>query len=172
MATIYRYSDSTAGGSQEVFKGGIQVLTAVKIPFLDALLAPSSLAIVTEVSMQNSETIQFFMTFDDVISWFYFGKGMGQMSVRGLLLTNEEGTPGLPVLLQDVMKVTRGKAVQVSMGNAVFRCVMTGFNLNMSQDPSPVVEFTLNLSIVGHNLPTREKQNVPCDYNPRFDDVI
>lgn len=168
MATIYHYSDNNS----EVFKGGIQVLTAVKIPFLDVLLTPANLAIVTELSMQNAETIQFFMTFDDVISWFYFGKGMGQMTIRGLLLTNESGTPGLPVLLQDVMKTTRGKSVQVSLGNAVFRCVMTSFNLSMSQDPSPIVEFTLGLNIVGHNLPTREKQNVPCEYNPRFDDLI
>ena len=164
MAAIYRYT-----GDKEVFKGGVQILTAVKLPFLEELLAPKNLALITEVSMQNAETIQFFMTFDDVISWFYFGKGLGQMLVRGMLLINETGTPGLSVLLQDVMKNTRGKSVQISIGNIVFRCVMTSFNLNMTQDPSPVVEFTLGLSIVSHNLPTREQQNLPCDYNPRFD---
>ena len=166
MAAIYYYAD----GNRELFKGGINVLTAVKIPFLEKLLTPANLAIVSELSIRNSETIQFFMTFDDVISWFYFGKGMGQMSIRGLLLTNAGGTPGLPVLLQDVMRNARGNAVQVSLGTAVFRCVMTSFDLSMTQDPSPVVEFTLGLNIVGHNLPTRQQQNVPCEYNPRFNE--
>lgn len=171
MAAIYHYTQTQSGPS-ELFKAGIQVLTAVKIPFLERLLAPENLTVITEISMQNTETVQFFMTFDDVISWFYFGKGMGHMGIRGLLLTSENGTPGLSVLLQDVMKSARGQSVQVSLGNAVFRGVLTAFHLNLSQDPSPVVEFALSLNIVGHNLPTREKQNLPCDYNPRFDDVI
>ena len=155
----------------EIFKSGINVLTSVRVPFLDTLLAPSNLALITEMSIQNNETVQFFMTFDDAINWFYFGKGLGTLSIRGMLLTCEGGTPGLPVLLDDVMRKTRGKSVDVSLGNAVFRCLLTSFNMSLSQDPSPVVEFTLNLSIYSHNLPTRERINVPCDYNPRFDDL-
>jgi len=175
MAAIYHYAPALHSRPSlygEIFKGGIQVITAVKIPFLDNLLTPGNLAIITELSMQNSETVQFFMTFDDVISWFYFGKGLGQMSIRGLLLTNEGGTPGLPILLRDVMKSTRGKSVQVSIGNTVFRSVMTSFTLNMTQDPSPVVEFTLGLNIVGHTLPTRELLHTNCSYKPWVDDSI
>lgn len=170
MAAIYHYNNS-GNGNQEIFKSGINVLTSVKVPFLDTLLTPANLAVITEMSIQNSETVQFFMTFDDAINWFYFGKGLGSLTIRGMLLTCENGTPGLGVLLDDVMRKARGKSVDVSLGNAVFRCLMTSFNLNLSQDPSPVVEFTLGLSIYAHSLPTREKINVPCDYNPRFDDL-
>ena len=169
MAAIYYYSGSQTDSPHEIFKDGIQVLTAVDIPFLKVLLAPKNLAIVTELSMQNSETIQFFMTFDDVISWFYFGKGMGQMSIRGLLLTSNAGTPGLSVLLNDVMQATRGVMVPVSIGNMVFNCMMTSFNLSMTQDPSPVVEFTLALNIVYHYLPGPKAKDVSCDYNPSAD---
>lgn len=169
MAAIYRYD--TSGGSQELFKSGINVLTSVKVPFLDTLLSPDNLSVITEMSIQTSETVQFFMTFDDAINWFYFGKGLGSLNIRGLLLTCDKGTPGLSVLLDDVMRKTRGKSVDVSLGNAVFRCLLTSFNLNLTQDPSPVIEFSLGLSIYSHNLPTREKVNVPCEYNPRFDDL-
>lgn len=170
MAAIYHYNNS-ATGSKEVFRSGINVLTSVRVPFLDNLLAPSNLAVITEMSIQTNETVQFFMTFDDAINWFYFGKGLGTLTLRGILLTCDDGTPGLPVLLDDVMRKTRGKSVDVSIGNAVFRCLMTSFNMNLSQDPSPVVEFNLSLSIYSHNLPSRERINVPCDYNPRFDDL-
>lgn len=169
MAAIYHYN--TSEGNKEVFRSGINVLTSVKVPFLDNLLAADNLALITEMTIQNSETVQFFMTFDDAINWFYFGKGLGSLSIRGMLLTSDKGTPGLPVLLDDVMRKMRGKSVDVSLGNAVFRCLMTSFNLSLTQDPSPMVEFTLGLSIYSHNLPTREKVNVPCDYNPRFDDL-
>jgi hypothetical protein len=167
MAAIYHYNTS----DQEIFRAGINVLTNVKVPFLDTLLAPGNLALITELGIQNNETVQFFLTFDDAINWFYFGKGMGSINIRGMLLTCDSGTPGLPVLLDDVMRKMRGKSVDVSLGNAVFRCIMTSFNLMLTQDPAPVVEFTLGLNIYSHNLPTREKANVACDYNPRFDEL-
>lgn len=163
MATIYRYN---TGDGSEFFAGGIHVLNSVQLNFMNDLLDPANISVITEVSVQNSETIQFFLTFDDIISWFYFGKGMGTMSIRGLLLTNQNGTPGLPVLLSSVMRQLRGKAVAVSIGNAVFACVLTNFTLNLTQDPAPVVDFTLSMNIVNHNLPLDRNINVTCAFNP------
>lgn len=171
MAAIYHYNNS-ATGDRDIFKSGINVLTSVRVPFLDTLLTKGNLAVITEMGIQNNETIQFFMTFDDAINWFYFGKGLGSLTIRGMLLTCDDGTPGLPILMDDVMRKTRGRSVDVSLGNAVFRCILTSFNLNLTQDPAPVVEFTLNLSIYAHNLPARERLNLPCDYNPRFDETF
>lgn len=167
MAAIYTY-DTTGG---ELFRAGINVLSSIRLPFLDSLLygapgAGSTLTIITELSVQNSETIQFFLTFDDLVSWFYFGKGMGTMSIRGLMLTNDSGTPGLPALLSSSMSRLRGRSVGASIGNAVFTCVMTNFSLHMTQDPSPVVDFTINLSIVDHSLPVERPVNSACAYNP------
>ena len=170
MAAIYTYHDSGVSGS-ELFKAGINVINSVKVEFLEDLLAPGSLCVITDLGVQTSETVQFFMTFDDLISWFYFGKGLGALTVRGLLFTCTSGTPGLPILLNQVMRKARGKAVRVSVGSAVFSCVLTNMNLSLTQDPSPTVEFTLSLSIVEHNLPGREREVVPCEYNPRFDDI-
>ncbi len=173
MASIYHYNQSPTNEGAELFRDGINVLTCVKIPFLETLLASENLAVITELSMQNNEVIQFFLTFDDAISWFYFGKGLGSLSLRGLLLTCDEGTPGLPILLNDVMEKTRGQLVEISLGNTVFRCVMTSFNLSLSQDPSPVVEFNLALNIVGHTLPVRDNREAfPCTYNPIFDNML
>lgn len=162
MASIYHYDNT----GKDLFLGGVQVITSVKLDFLGTLLDPSNLTVITEVSMQNAETVQFFMTFDDVISWFYFGKGMGNMSIHGLMLTNERGTPGLPVLLSTTMQTMRGKSVKVSIGNAVFTCVLTNFTVHLTQDPSPIAEFTLSLNIVDHTLPISRPSNTSCVFNP------
>ena len=168
MAAVYVYNTEGA----DLFKGGVAVLSSVRLQFLEDLLSnltagrDGNLTIITELSMQNSETVQFFLTFDDLISWFYFGKGMGSISIRGLMLTNDKGTPGLPVLLSTTMRNLRGQQVGVSIGNAVFSCVMTNFTLHMTQDPTPVAEFVLNLNIVDHNLPIDRPLNTSCEYNP------
>ena len=164
MATIFHYNTQGA----DIFKGGISVLSAVRIQFLQSLFEnPNNLCVVTDLGIQNSETIQFFLTFDDMINWFYFGKGMGSMTIRGLLLTSDGGTPpGLLLLLSEGMSQLRGQQVSVSVGNATFVGVMSNFSLNLTQDPAPMVEFQINLNIVHHTLPIRRRVNVNCAYNP------
>lgn len=160
MATIYQY-DKISG--KEFFKAGIQVINSVNVEFLGKLLDDKSLTVITELSAQTSEVVQFFTSFDDIINWFYFGKGVGTLTISGMLLTNDKGTPGLPILLDEVMRNTRGKMVGVSIGNAAFNCVLTGLSFQMTQDPSPVVSFHLNLGIVGHSLPMQREETTTCE---------
>lgn len=163
MAAVYQYN---LNDKSEMFKAGIQVISGVKVDFLSTLLNPESLCVITEMSMQNSETVQFFLTFDDVISWFYFGKGMGSLTIGGILLTNDKGTPGLSTLLGTVLPELRGTAVRVSMGSATFECLLTSFTLDLTQDPSPLVRFSLMLNIVNHTLKTNRNPSRVCDFNP------
>jgi hypothetical protein len=166
MAALYFYHS----GNREVFRGGLQVLTSVRFDFLGDLLQPGNQAIITGLSVQAQDVVQFFLTFDDFISWFYFGKGLGTLQIQGLLMTcgidATFATPGLNVLLGDVMRRMRGKSVTVSLGNAAFSGVLTGLQLNMVQDPSPLVEFSLNLAIVNHTLPSNRPTELGCSYNP------
>ena len=141
MATIYKYDTET---KEELFKCGIQVLTSVKLEFLEDLVTQENLTVITEMSIQAAETVQFFLTFDDVINWFYFGKGLGTMTIQGLILTGANKDAGLHTFLNESMGKMRGKSVQASVGNIVFTGVLTNFSLNFTQDPAPLVAFSLS----------------------------
>lgn len=161
MAAIYHYNET-----DEIFKCGIKVLNSVKLEFLKELLTDKNQTIITELSIQAAETVQFFLTFDDVINWFYFGKGLGTMTIQGLILTGDEGSPGLSTFLNVSMKEMRGKTVQASVGNAIFYGVLTNFSLNLTQDPSPIIAFTLSFAVVDHNLPGNLQNTPNCSYDP------
>lgn len=167
MAAIYTYDSSS---NAEIFKGGINVITAVSLPSeFDAIKTSSnSLSVITDISFQTSEVIQFFLTFDDIVNWIYFGKGLGTMTIKGMLLTTtNNSTPGLPSLLTGTLAALRGKEVTISIANsnsggATFNCVMTSANISMTQDPSPVVEYVINLSIISHTIPMKQQFISTC----------
>lgn len=165
MAAIYQY----AGGGRELFRGGTQVLTSVEFDFLQGLLPPASRIMVTSLTVQTQDVVQYFLSFDDLISWFYFGAGLGTMQVGGIVLSCGDaagGTGGLSRLLGELMRRMRGRAVTVSVGNAAFFGVLNGLNLSLVQDPAPVVEFTLALTMTGHTLPSNRPTELGCLYNP------
>ena len=137
----------------EFFKGDLHLVSSVYVDFLQNFIGSDSLAIVTQVGIQNSDTIQYIMTFDDVINFFYFGKGMGSITISGMLLSNGNGElPGAYRFHNDVIGSARGKRVKVSMGNTVFVGVISNFGINVIADPN-VAEFTISLSVVNHNIP-------------------
>lgn len=151
MAAIF----FTPTDGKNVFKGGLQVNTSISIPFLRNLIGPASNLIVTDVSVQNSDTVQFFLTFDDFISWFYFGKGLGQLAIRGMILEDCNGNlPGVNTLYQAIGDI-RGTEQLVSFGNIVFTGVLTNFTTTVSSDIVNAANFELSLQIVNHSLPTK-----------------
>ena len=69
----------------------------IKVPKIDNILGKSGLALYTQVSVQLAETLQYFLTFDDVIKFIHFGKGLGNITAEGILFSDCSGTiPGLP----------------------------------------------------------------------------
>lgn len=140
---------------KNVFQGGLHVNNSVSIPFLRNLIGPGSNMIITDVAVQNSDTIQFFLTFDDFISWFYFGKGLGTLSIRGMLLEDCNGNlPGINSLYQNIGRV-RGTEQLISFGNVVFTGVLTTFTTTVSTEIANVANFELQLQIVDHSLPAK-----------------
>jgi hypothetical protein len=148
MAATY-YS---AGGG-DLFKrqtGGASSI--LKIPLLDDIIGTSGLAIYSDVTMQLGETIQYFLTFDDVIKYVHFGKGVGNIAVSGVLFSDCSGQmPGAARFLQAFSSL-RGKSQQITLGNQTFTVIVTNCNLSLLAEPDFMANFQMIFSVVDHQL--------------------
>lgn len=148
---------------KSLFKGGLTLISPVRLNFMEGFIGPASLAIVTRVGIQNRDTIQYFMTFDDAIHYFYFGKGMGQISISGMILSDDTGAmPGVSHYYNNVIGQNRGKSVYVSMGNITFEGVISNFTTDTTVDPEFVTQYEITLTIVNHNIPRPVSRTAMC----------
>ncbi len=160
MAAIFL---TLSEGSQPIFHGNFTANTVVSVDFLNGLVSDlNSHTIITDVSIDNSDIVQYILTFDDVINWFFFGKGVGQITIRGILFTDCDGkAPGLPAFYNSIGN-NRGRVVRISMGPVVFSAIIQAFNTTVVADPTHLVEFSVSLGIVDHQL-GRPNVQVNCN---------
>jgi len=136
----------------DVFKSGGTADHLVKIPEVDNIVGTSGLALYTEVSMQISETIQYFLTFDDVIKFIHFGKGLGTIAVQGIMFSDCSGDlPGLPKF-SAAISALRGKEQDITIGDIGLTAIMTSAQVNLTGEPDTMGQFVFNFSIVNHQL--------------------
>lgn len=156
-AIFYQYStDNTT-----IFKGGINVTENVTIGFLADLIGRRGMMIINEVAWQNRDTIQYFLTFDDLISYFYFGKGLGQVTITGSIFhdcENGNNWSGLDGLTRKLGEIRGTKLDNVRFGSVAFEAVMSSFTLRASADPQSIhsVDFVVQLDIISSTLPAAE----------------
>jgi len=143
---------------RDLFKGGISFTNVVKVydrngnDMLGHMLNNFGMTIITNVQVSNSDIVQYFLTFDDVISYFFFGKGLGTIAISGVMFANCDGTmPGVS-LLYSVIGEQRGLPVVVSLGGHSFKGIISNFTTTTTADPEPVTEFQLNLNIIHHEI--------------------
>lgn len=150
MAAIY-YTSST----KDVFKNGIDFKAPINISILsDVFQTPDNLALVTSVALQSTEVIQFFLTFDDVINYLFFGKGLGSLTISGILFCDCSGNiPGLGTFMTSYGK-SRGQPVQMSIGSVVFEGIISNLACTLIAEPDTMMEFTLQVSLIKNSLPT------------------
>lgn len=161
MAAIFLTLNPT---NHTLFKSGMAINNSVQIPFLSSLIgqtnqvsqnAQTGILIVTEVQVQNRDTVQYFLTFDDVISYFYFGKGLGTLSISGMVFSDcNNYFGGLSSLTNQIGRI-RGTTQAISFGNVVFSAVLSAFTLRSSSDVGSLnyIEFNLQMDIIDHSLP-------------------
>jgi hypothetical protein len=151
MAAIF-YIPTT--NENTLFKNNMQVNTAVSVPFLFDLVGPLGFLIVSEVTVQNRDTIQYFLTFDDLISYFYFGKGLGTISINGLMFSDCNGYFRGLNMFNNMISRIRGSVQNISFGNAVFSGVISAFTMRASADEgmNNAIEFNLQLDVIDHSL--------------------
>jgi hypothetical protein len=147
-----------------MFKGNFPVSNIVKIEGFDNALSPDrtgpgiplgsklSLSIITDVSIDNSETVQYFLTFDDVINYFYFGKGLGTITINGMLFSDCDGNvPGVNAFYE-IISNKRGQPMTVSLGAYGFTGIISNYRTAVAADPTMLIEFQLTLTIISHTL--------------------
>jgi hypothetical protein len=124
----------------------------IKVPSVDDVIGKSGLAIYTDVTLQLGETIQYFLTFDDVIKFIHFGKGVGNVVANGILFSNcDSDIVGLPKLLQAI-RALRGQETKILIGSETFTSILTNASINITGEPDTMANFQVVFSVVNHNL--------------------
>lgn len=161
-AIFYNLSQNNA-----VFKAGFPVVSPVMISFFKDNAFQDMMAIITNVSLQNNETLQFFLSFDDLISYMYFGKGLGMATINGMLFSDCDGAlPGLDnkesTSLFDTISSIRGKPVVISYGHVSFTGILVSYNINTLAEPDVMADFQLNIQLIDSTLATPDFPDVIC----------
>jgi hypothetical protein len=136
----------------DIFESGGTADHLIKIPKVDDILGESGLAIYNQVSAQINETIQYFLTFDDIIKYIHFGKGLGSVTAEGTMYSDCDGdVPGLSKFASAISGL-RGKEQEVVIGGMTLTVVMTSAQVNVVSDPDTMAHFIFNFAVVNHHL--------------------
>lgn len=136
----------------DLFHSGGSADGLVKIPEVDSIVGEAGLAIYNQVSVSLGETIQYFLTFDDVIKFIHFGKALGSVVVEGTMYSTCDGD--IPALSEfaSAFGALRGKMVKVVIGGMVLQAVMTNAGVALTSESDTMAHFTFNFSVVSHQL--------------------
>ena len=139
--------------ANDIFQSGIGGAShLINIPSLEGLASSMGLAVYDSITVQIGETIQYFLTFDDVIKYIHFGKGVGTVNVEGTMFSDCSGdVPGLGEFTKSVSGL-RGKSSKVSLGGAAFTVIMTHASVTVIGEPQTMGKFSFTFSIVNHSL--------------------
>lgn len=145
-ATFYTLSTG------DIFRNGGGASHLVSIPTVESIVSSRGLAVYNSISLQLGETIQYFLTFDDVIKYIHFGKGVGAFTVEGTMYCDCDGNlPGIS-RFTGAFSALRGKSVNVILGGATFTCILTQAQLAITGDPDTMAQFSFSFSVVNHGL--------------------
>jgi hypothetical protein len=146
-AHFFRYSGGdlfrTSGG------GGAHL---VNIPGVNSLIGGGGMAIYTNVSIQLSETIQYFLTFDDMIKYIHFGKGVGSVTAEGIMYCNCSGNVPGAAMFGSIYAGLRGSPQMIVIGSTAVKGVLTGAEMSIISEPDTMAQFSYTFAIVDHQL--------------------
>jgi hypothetical protein len=140
-------------GEDDIFKQSIGYGDSLlSIPEVDKIVQQDGLAVYDSVSLRLGETIQYFLSFDDVIKFIHFGKGVGSLVVEGTLYGDCFGDiPGL-IKFRSAVAALRGKEQPIDIGGIVVVGIMTDNQVTIVGDPDTMAKFNFTFSIVDHTL--------------------
>jgi hypothetical protein len=120
----------------------------ISIEYLDNLVSSkSALAIYTDIQFQSTEINQIFPTFDNVIHYLQFGKGVGSINVSGLIFSAcDHSIPGIASLYSSFQSM-RNKKVTVSMSGISFYAIVASCTCNITGEPDTMAQFQISLQI-------------------------
>ena len=130
--------------------GGAQGL--VNIPSVDNIIGAKGLAVYDSVGLQLPETIQYFLTFDDVTKFIHFGKGVGTVQVEGTMYCDcDSKIPGT-AQFKAAVSALRGKEKNMTVGGVTVTAVLTNSAITVLSEPDTMAHFSFTFSVVNHNL--------------------
>ncbi len=157
-AIFYSYSNNN------MFKTSVSSSTAPAfIEIFNNLVNKDNMCIITQIGINITDTVQFFHSFDDFIHYYWFGKGVGQITISGMLFMNCDtgDMPGVKTLLT-IVGQNRGKEIKCGLGTFGFTGVMTDCRLDVVSEPETMVQFSLNLAMISHTLNTPPPIDPKC----------
>ena len=110
MATIF-----VPLSNNDVFAGAVGPSASLVHCSLTDGIDGNNFSILTNVSISGTETLQFFQSFDDLIHYFYFGKGLGQIRFDIMCFFDCNGNaPGIKEVWQQIGSA-RGQIISVDI---------------------------------------------------------
>jgi hypothetical protein len=151
-------------GSDNIFKNSVGSGALMFSDDFDEFSASSSnLSIVTDIKVSVNETVQFFQSFDDFIHYYYFGKGLGSVTVDFLFFQScdSNDAPGVSKLLAKIGQ-KRGQIINISIANVVFSGVLMDVNIAVTAEPETMYAISINIGMTDHQLPSANLDNPSC----------
>jgi hypothetical protein len=133
---------------QDVFNTTRSDGSILQIDFLDNVVTDDNYIMYTSLAVQTSEIIQYFLTFDDIIDYFHFGKGLGNVVVNGMIFSDCNcNLPGVDALYSAFGSV-RGQSVKVSFGSYAATAVVVNSSVEVVGEPDTMASFSITLNII------------------------
>jgi hypothetical protein len=123
----------------------------VNVPSVDDIVGEGGLAVYDSVSVQINDTIQFFLTFDDVVKYVFFGKGIGNVVAEGTMYSGCGGLPGLSKAASAVGGL-RGHKVKVSLGGFAVEAILTSAQVSVIGEPDVMGRFVFTFAAIDHHM--------------------
>lgn len=135
----------------------------VKTDLFDELVSEDYLTILTDITIHTNDVVQTFLSFDDFVHHYYFGKGVGQISVRGMCFMNCDGDaiPGLDQFYSRIGE-KRGQEVVFSIGAFWFAGVLQDANVTIIAEPETHAMFSASFAMTTHNIVSPELPPPSC----------
>jgi hypothetical protein len=134
-------------GSTDIFQnnsGGASGL--ITIPAVDGLV--KGITVYDSVSVQMGETLQFFLTFDDVTKFIHFGQAIGSVQAQGTMYSDCNGQIPSASQFSGAYNSLKGSAVSISIGGTTVKAVLNSAQLTVVNEQDIMAHFSFNFSIV------------------------
>jgi len=137
----------------DVFKsGGGGAAGLIRIPGVDSLVGAGLLAVYDSVSVQLTETTQFFLTCDDIVKFTHFGMGVGTVIAEGTMYSTCNGNLPAASRFSRAVSSMRGKPMSAMVGGTTVTVVLNSAQLTIVGEPDTMGHFVFNLAVIGEGV--------------------
>jgi hypothetical protein len=136
----------------DLYKSGGTADHLINISGINDIIGSAGLTIYNSISGKINETIQYFLTYDDVIKVVWFGKGVGSIVVDGTMFSDCDGDlPGISKFHKAISDL-RGTVSSATIGSLQFDVMITDATVTVVGHPDTLADFQVTLAVLNHNM--------------------